>query len=80
MYRGCEEIGSIDFDIRFSLDNHLVIYNSKLKSQKFVSCATNQGQFASENQEDDFKKIINFFATIEGANPELGLGHLQVKS
>ena len=36
--------------------------------------------FAGENQEDDFKKIINFFATIEGANPELGLGHLQVKS
>ena len=35
--------------------------------------------FVSENQEADFKKIIDFFSTIEGANPELGLKHLQVE-
>lgn len=33
--------------------------------------------YVSDDQEADFKKIIAFFSTIEGANPELGLGHLQ---
>ena len=36
--------------------------------------------FVSEDEEVDFNKIIAFFSTIEGANPELGLGHLQVDS
>lgn len=35
--------------------------------------------FVSDNEEADLKKIIAFFSTIEGANPELGLGHLQAK-
>lgn len=33
--------------------------------------------FTTEHQEADYKKIIAFFSTIEGANPELGLGHLK---
>ena len=33
--------------------------------------------FVSENKENDLKKIIAFFSSIEGANPELGLGHLR---
>ena len=36
--------------------------------------------FVSENQEADFKKFIDFFSTIEGANPELGLKHLLKES
>lgn len=32
--------------------------------------------FTSENEEEDFKKIINFFGQIQGKNPELGLSHL----
>ena len=35
--------------------------------------------FVTDNEEADLKKIIAFFSTIEGANPELGLGHLYVK-
>lgn len=32
--------------------------------------------FTSENEAEDFKKIIAFFAPIQGKNPELGLAHL----
>lgn len=32
--------------------------------------------FASDDEKTDFRKIISFFSSIEGANPELGLGHL----
>lgn len=35
--------------------------------------------FVSENEKADFKKIIAFFSKIEGAKPELGLGHLKVE-
>ncbi|MEO9022852.1 MAG: 1-acyl-sn-glycerol-3-phosphate acyltransferase [Ginsengibacter sp.] len=35
--------------------------------------------FVSDNQEADFKKFIAFFSTIQGAKPELGLGHLHVE-
>lgn len=34
--------------------------------------------FVSEDEQADFKKIIAFFSTIEGAKPELGLGHLKM--
>ena len=36
--------------------------------------------FVSDDKEADLKKIITFFSTIEGANPALGLGHLQKRS
>jgi 1-acyl-sn-glycerol-3-phosphate acyltransferase len=32
--------------------------------------------FASENEAEDFKKIIQFFAPIKGGHPEQGLSHL----
>lgn len=35
--------------------------------------------FVSEDEAADFKKIIAFFSRIEGAKPELGLGHLGVE-
>ncbi len=35
--------------------------------------------YVSENEAADFKEIIAFFSTIEGAKPELGLGHLGVE-
>jgi 1-acyl-sn-glycerol-3-phosphate acyltransferase len=33
--------------------------------------------FAGDNQEEDIKKIISFFAPIRGKHPELGLQHLR---
>ena len=36
--------------------------------------------YVSEDEAADFKEIIAFFSTIEGAKPELGLGHLQVEA
>jgi len=30
------------------------------------------------NEADDFKKIISFFAGVEGKHPELGLKHLDI--
>ena len=33
--------------------------------------------YTSENETEDFKCIIDFFAPIKGAKPELGLGHLK---
>jgi 1-acyl-sn-glycerol-3-phosphate acyltransferase len=36
--------------------------------------------FVSEFEEADFKRIIDFFSTIEGANPAMGLEHLKVEA
>ena len=33
--------------------------------------------FDTSNEQEDFKRIIHFFAPIKGAKPELGLGHLK---
>jgi hypothetical protein len=33
--------------------------------------------YTSNDEAADFKKIINYFATIKGKYPELGLSHLQ---
>jgi 1-acyl-sn-glycerol-3-phosphate acyltransferase len=33
--------------------------------------------YTSENEQADFKHIIDFFAPIKGAKPDLGLGHLK---
>lgn len=35
--------------------------------------------YATDNEEADFKKIIAFFSTIEGYNPELDMRHLKVE-
>ena len=32
--------------------------------------------YTSDNEEEDFRKIIGFFASIQGKNPELGMAHL----
>lgn len=34
--------------------------------------------YASENEEADFIKIIDFFAPIKGCHPHLGMGHLKI--
>ena len=32
--------------------------------------------YTSDNEEEDIRKVICFFAPIQGKNPELGMGHL----
>ena len=34
--------------------------------------------FTTDNEEEDFNRIITFFAPVKGKHPELGLAHLKI--